>query len=269
MARAGLAGRVIVVTGASAGIGEAIALRAGRGGAAVVLSARRAEKLEALVPIIERSGGRALAVPGDVSRRDDMFALVDRTLAAFGRIDVMICNAGFGYHGPFETTPAAVIDRLVQVNLMGTFHAAQAALVAMRGQDRGHIIAVSSIVGRRGIGGSAVYSATKAAQLAFIESLRSDCIGTGIHASAVLPVSTVTEFHAAIERDFGHTVHGSGPRQSADDVAAAVIDCILSPRAEVYPYRLARWLSVLNVIAPATTDRLVRRFRRTQREADA
>lgn len=259
-----LSGRVVAITGASSGIGAAIARRAAVEGAAVAVCARRSDRLDALVSELELGGGHALAVPGDVTDQEDMRAFVDRTLAGFGRLDIMVCNAGIGYHGPFETTPKVAMERLVDVNLMGTFYAAQAALVAMRDRGQGHIIVVSSIVGRRGVGGSAVYSATKAAQIAFVESLRSDCVGTHIQASAVLPISTATEFRDAIARDFGHAVKGVGPRQSADVVAQAVIRCMLSPRAEVYPYRVAWLLSVLNVLAPGLTDRIVRRFRREQ-----
>jgi short-subunit dehydrogenase len=133
----------------------------------------------------------------------------------------------------------------------------------MRRQNAGHIIAVSSIVGRRGVGGSSVYSATKAAQVSFIEALRAEFVGTPLQASVVYPIATDTEFHDAIARDFGHRGSGRGPRQSADTVARAIVDCIASPRPEVYPYRRAKWLSILSVIAPSRADRLVRRFART------
>jgi short-subunit dehydrogenase len=188
--------------------------------------------------------------------------LVDRTVARFGRIDVMVCNAGIGYHGPLDATPYDVVRRLMDVNVLGTVYAARSALVAMRPRGRGHIIAVSSIVARRGIAGSTVYSASKAAQLGFIESLRAEFLGTGFRASVVFPVSTTTEFHSAIARDFGHAVTGHGPKQSADDVARAIVACIARPRAEVYPYRWAKALSVLSALAPAYADRLVQRFRR-------
>ena len=263
-----LAGQVVVITGASSGIGEAVARRAAGEGATVVVAARRADKLQALVTDLTRDGHRALAVPGDVTDPSAARTLVDRTVAAFGRIDVMVCNAGIGFHAALEATPVEVMRRLVDVNLMGTLFAAHAALVPMRRADRGHIIAVSSIVGRRGIEGSAVYSATKAAQVAFIEALRAECLGTGIYASVVLPVSTVTEFHAAIARDYGQTVHGRGPKQSADQVAEAVVDCMIRPRPEVWPYKRARWLAVLNVLAPGLTDRIVRRYRRAVRSAE-
>ena len=154
------------------------------------------------------------------------------------------------------------IRRVVDVNLIGTLYAARAALVAMRRQGHGHIIAVSSIVGRRGVAGAAVYAATKAAQVGLIESLRTEFVGTPFRASVVLPVSTVTEFREAIARDFRYRATGHGPRQSAETVADAIVRCVLRPRPEIYPFGSAKWLGVLSVIAPRTADRFVRRFGR-------
>jgi short-subunit dehydrogenase len=145
---------------------------------------------------------------------------------------------------------------------MGTFYAAQAALSVFLPRNVGHVIAVSSIVGRRGMAGSAVYSATKAAQVGFIEALRAEFAGTNLRASLIYPVSTATEFHEAIRRDFGQSVHGLGPRQSAETVARAIVECVVSPKAEVDPLRSAWWLSVLSVVAPAQADRVVQRWGR-------
>jgi len=257
-----LSSTVIAVTGASAGIGRATARALAADGAAVVVSARRAAKLDELVREIRAAGGRALAVPGDVTKPEDMQALVERGVEAFGRLDVMICNAGIGYYGPFADTPPDAMRRVVDVNLLGTLYAACAALEVFRRQGRGHIIAVSSIAGRRGIGGSALYSATKAGQIGLVEALRSEFAGTRIRASIVYPVSTVTELHDAFERVHGRRVEGHGPRQSAEVVARAIVRCVRKPRAEVYPLARARWLAVLGVLLPAATDRLVRRFGR-------
>jgi short-subunit dehydrogenase len=227
-----------------------------------VLSARRADLLNEVARGITSRGGRALAVPGDVTSDADMRALVAAAVGAFGRLDVMICNAGVGYHDTFAATPPDVMRRLVDVNLMGTLYAAHAAMEPFRSQGSGHIIAISSVAGRRGIAGSSVYGATKSAQIGLIEALRAEHFGTGIHASIVYPVTTETEFRAAIKRDFGMDVRGRGPAQPVDDVARAIVACIRKPRAEVYPYARARWLAVVSVLAPRLTDRIVQRFAR-------
>ncbi len=253
---------VIAITGASAGIGRAVAERAAAAGAAVVLSARRADRLDDVVRGITATGGRAVAVPGDVTRVDDMQTLVRRAVEHFGRLDVMLCNAGIGYHETFQATPPEVMRRLMDTNVMGTLYAAHAAVPQFLAQQSGHLIAVSSIVGRRGISGAAVYSGTKAAQIALIEAIRAEMRGPNLHASLVYPVSTTTEFRDAIKRDYGHEIVGRGPRQSAEYVADTIIDCIRHPRPEVYPYRRAKLLAILSVIAPGFADRLVRRFER-------
>ena len=261
-----LSGRVVAITGASAGIGRATAELLAAEGATVVLSARRSDRLEEIAALIVSRGGNALAVRGDVANPADMEAVVARAVETYGHLDVMICNAGIAFHDAFDRTPEAVMRRVVDVNLMGTFYAAHAALNVFLPQNTGHIIAVSSIVGRRGMAGSAVYCATKAAQIGFIEALRAEFAGTNLRASVVLPVSTATELHEAIRRDFGHKVRGLGPRQSATTVARAIVECVVSPKVEVYPFRTARVLSVLSVVAPALADRVVQKWgRRVER----
>ena len=121
---------------------------------------------------------------------------------------------------------------------------------------------VSSIGERRGIADMSGYSATKAAQVGLAESLRAEFTGSQIHVSVVYPVSTETEFRAAMARDYGHSVAGLGPRQQVDDVARAMVACVKRPRPEVYPHRASRALAVVNVIAPGLADRLALRYGR-------
>jgi len=254
--------RVVVITGASSGIGRAVAELAASEGASVVLSARRAELLDAVAAGIATKGGRALAVPGDVTRDADMQALVSRAIETFGRVDVMICNAGIGFHDTFQATPPEAMRRLVDVNLMGTLYAARAAMPHFVARGSGHLIAVSSIVGRRGVPGSSVYSATKAAQAGLIEAIRAEVYGTKIHASVVYPISTVTEFRDAIKRDFGRGASGTGPQQLVGHVARTIVNCVKHPKPEVYPYGKAKWLAIVSVIAPGFADKLVRKYAR-------
>jgi len=253
---------IVAITGASAGIGRACAERIARAGHAVVLNARRTDLLQDVVTSITASGGRALAVPGDVTNPDDMRTLVTRSVGTFGRLDAMICNAGIGFHGTLSQSTPEVSKKLVDVNLLGTLYAAYAAHEVFLRQGRGHLIAISSVAGLRGVAGMSVYSATKAAQIGFIEGLRTEFLGSGFQASLVYPVSTRTEFHEAMLRRFGHAVEGKGPRQDAATVAEAVLRCLEHPRAEVFPYGPARWLRIVNAMSPTLIDRVMQRFGR-------
>jgi short-subunit dehydrogenase len=111
------------------------------------------------------------------------------------------------------------------------------------------------------------YTATKAAQSGLAEALRTEFAGTGIHVTCVYPISTDTEFREAMERDYGHAVSGLGPSQSVDHVARAIVSCLQRPRPEVYPHARSRALGIVSLIAPAFTDRFVRRFSRRRDEA--
>lgn len=258
----GLRGKVAAITGASAGIGLAVAEHLSREGVAVALGARRADRLEDAVAAIRAAGGRAEGVTMDVTSEADVGRLVARARDAFGRLDIMVCNAGFGYYGTVEETPVEIMRRMMDVNFIGTFIGARAAIPVFRQQGDGHLILVSSIAGRRGIPLMGGYSATKAAQAGFAEALRSEFFGSDIHVSSVFPVSTITDFHRVMETDFGYRVSNLGPRQSVDHVAAAIVDCVRRPRPEVFPHRLSRALAALSAIAPRFTDGMVRKYAR-------
>jgi NAD(P)-dependent dehydrogenase (short-subunit alcohol dehydrogenase family) len=257
-----LEGRVAAITGASSGIGLACAKHLARAGVAVVLGARRVSLLEATAHQIEADGGRAATVQMDVTREADVQALVAMATREFGRLDIMICNAGFGYYGPIDETPSDVMQRMMDVNYMGTFYGARAALPIFRRQNSGHLLFVSSIVGRRGIPFMGGYTATKAAQAGLAESLRSEFAGTPIHVTCVYPISTPTEFSEAMARDYGHKVSGLGPKQSVDDVARAIVRCVGRPGPELYPKPISRGLTLMNALAPAFTDWFVRKYGR-------
>jgi short-subunit dehydrogenase len=253
---------VVAITGASAGIGRATALHLAREGASVVISARRRDRLEALVEEIARAGGRALAVAADVTREADMQQVVAAAIERFGGLDVMICNAGFGVYGAIDTIQPGQMERLVNVNYLGTFYAVRAALPHFRQKHRGHLIIVSSIVGKRGIPFMGAYSATKFAQVGLAECLRAELNGTGIHLSVVFPVSTETEFFQVMASESGFVTRAVGPRQHAESVAAAIAKVIGRPAPEVYPYAKARGLVLLNALAPGLCDRIVRKWGR-------
>ena len=238
-------------------------MRLARDGAAIVACARRADRLEQLRQEIEAAGGRALTVVADVTREDEMNGLVARAVERFGRLDVMICNAGFAIYGAIDDITPAQMHRLVDTNYFGTYHATRAALPVFRRQGTGHIIMVSSIVGKRGVPFMGAYSATKFAQVGLAECLRSEVAGSGIHVSVVYPISTPTEFTEVMLRETGSAITQSvGPKQTAEQVADAIAEAITRPVPEVYPYMKSRGLVLLNAIAPGFCDRLVKKYGR-------
>jgi NADP-dependent 3-hydroxy acid dehydrogenase YdfG len=253
---------VVAITGASAGIGRATAVRLARDGMPVVVCARRGDRLDELVRDITVVNGKALAVVADVTREDAMHQLVRRSVERFGRLDVMICNAGFGVEGSADDLTSELMRKLIDTNFLGTFYAARAALPVFRQQRSGHLIFVSSIVGKRGMPHMGAYSATKFAQVGLAESLRAELAGLNIHVSVVFPVSTDTEFIEVMWKESGSSSRANGPRQTAEEVAESIARAIAHPIPEIYPYRKARGLVLLNAIAPAFCDRFVARFGR-------
>ncbi len=263
--------RVIAITGASAGIGRATALRLARDGAALAICARRADRLDAVAAEIAAAGGQALPIVADVTRADDMDRLVAGAVERFGRLDVMMCNAGFGIAGAIDDIAPDRMRKLMDVNYIGTYHATRAALPLFRRQASGHIIIVSSIVGKRGVPFMGAYSATKFAQVGLAECLRSELLGSNVHVSVVFPVSTDTEFFDVMSRETGTTItRAFGPRQSVATVADAIARAIERPVPEVYPHAKSRALVILNALAPGVCDRIVKRFgRKPDRSAKA
>jgi len=255
--------RVVAITGASAGIGRATALRLSRDGAAVAICARRADRLERVAAEIAAAGGEPLAIVADVTREADMEQFVAAAVDRFTRLDAVVCNAGFGVAGAIDEVSPAQMRELLDVNYTGTYLTVRAALRVFRRQGHGHVIVVSSIVGKRGVPYMGAYAATKFAQVGLAECLRAEVAGSPIHVSVVYPVSTDTEFFDVMTRRTGVEVaRAFGPRQSVETVADAIARAIEHPTPEVYPHRASRALVVMNALAPGFTDRLVRRFGR-------
>jgi short-subunit dehydrogenase len=203
-----------------------------------------------------------LAVVADVTHEEEMLRLVRQAVERFDRLDVMICNAGFGVEGTLDEIADQHMRRLLDVNYLGTFYAARAALPVFRRQDSGHLMFVSSIVGKRGVPQMGAYAATKFAQVGLAECLRAELSGSNIHVSVVFPVSTDTEFHVVMQEMCGVASRAQGPRQTAEQVADAIARGVAHPAPEIYPYRKARGLVLLNAIAPGFCDRFVKRFGR-------
>jgi NADP-dependent 3-hydroxy acid dehydrogenase YdfG len=190
---------VAIVTGASSGIGEATAHRLAQEGAAVVLAARREERLNALRDDIEAKGGTALVCPTDVTDREQVQALADATLDAFGRIDVLVNNAGIMPLSLMENLHEDEWEQMVDVNVKGVLHAIGAVLPTMLEQERGHVVNISSVAGRRTFPGSAVYSGTKFFVRALSERMRNELAPShNIRVTSIEPGAVETELPETI-----------------------------------------------------------------------
>jgi NADP-dependent 3-hydroxy acid dehydrogenase YdfG len=189
----GIAGKVVAVTGASSGIGEATARLLAARGAAVVLGARRTERLDGIVAAIRAGGGRALALRVDVTEPDDQQAMVARAVEEYGRIDVLVANAGVATVGPVADLGLAAWTAMVDVNLRGVLHGVAAALPVFRDQGEGHVVATVSTSGLKIVPGQAVYAATKNAVRTFMEALRQESTDGSLRTTTISPGYVRTE----------------------------------------------------------------------------
>ncbi|MDP9792768.1 NADP-dependent 3-hydroxy acid dehydrogenase YdfG [Catenuloplanes nepalensis] len=196
----GIDGKVIAVTGASAGIGEATALLLAERGARVVLAARRTDRIEKLAARITEAGGQAAFAATDVTRRDDLTALVALARARFGRLDVLVNNAGIGPISPLDALRVDEWDAMIDVNLKGVLYGIAAALPVFREQETGHIVNVVSTAGLRISPTMAVYAATKNAVRTLSEGLRQEA-GPHLRVTVVSPGMIRTGFTDSIPDD--------------------------------------------------------------------
>jgi NADP-dependent 3-hydroxy acid dehydrogenase YdfG len=193
-----IAGKVVVITGASSGLGEATARYLAARGAAVVLGARRVERLQALVDDITRAGGRAFSLATDVTDAAEVQALVDAAAERYGRVDVLLNNAGLMPHSPLERRKIDDWERTIDVNIKGVLYGIAAALPHMQRQKSGHIINVSSVAGHRVSPGGVVYSATKAAVRVISEGLRQEVKPWGLRTTIISPGAVATELPGSV-----------------------------------------------------------------------
>lgn len=243
-----VAGKVIIVTGASSGIGASTARLLASEGAFVILAARRADMLATVEREITSQGGKARAVPTDVTRDGDIEKLITETLHARGRIDVLVNNAGVG-GGHSILADLEVMDRAIAVNLIAPAHLMRAAIPAMLRQEGGTIVNVGSIAGEIGVG--AMYSASKFGLRGLSDAVRREFIGKGIHVTLIEPGYIRTPMTAQRKQKM------PGP----EIVAQAVLRAIKQPRRKVIVPFYYRVPMALAWLFPGATDRLIHKRR--------
>jgi short-subunit dehydrogenase len=258
-----LAGHRIILTGASEGIGRALALALAAQGARVALAARDATRLEELARECRARGGEALVVPTDVANEVDCGWLVETTLQNFGGIDIVIHNAGITMWSRFDAVAdLEIFERLMQVNYLAPVRITSLALPHLK-QSKGLLVAVASLAGLTGVPERSGYSASKHALIGFFDSLRIELRGSGVDVTVVAPDFVVSEIHKRAIGPDGEPL-GTSPMQvakimTADDCARGIVRAIEKRQRLVVMSargKLGRWLKL---VAPSTIDRIAER----------
>jgi short-subunit dehydrogenase len=249
-----LTGAVVLVTGASAGIGRVAAAEFAARGARVLVHGRDPQRTQ---QVADEVGGRALIA--DLASASDRDRLAADAVNAFGRVDVLVNNAGFGYLGPVSAMGVDAIRRLIEVDLLAAIELTRSLLTPMIERRCGAICFVTSIAGRTGVAGEAVYAATKAGLDTFADSLRVETAGSGVNVSVVVPGVVDTGFFETRGSPYARARPKPIP---ADTVARAVVRAVERDRAEEWRPRWLRIAPAVRALAPGAFRRLAVRFGR-------
>ena len=255
--RYGIADSVIVITGASTGIGRAAALELARLRATVVLISRRPAVLQRLAARCEQLGGRALPISADVTDAEAMKAAARSAVDTFGKIDVWINNAAVTLFGRLEDSPYDAYRRVIDTNFFGYVHGARAVLPYFRGQGRGTMINVSSVTGKIAQPYTSAYSASKFAIVGLSESLRMELADApDIHVCTVLPASIDTPLFQHGANYSGRAVKPMEPVYSAEQVARALVSLVQRPRRELTVGTAGKAGLAIHAVAPGLVERI-------------
>ncbi|MGB2716767.1 MAG: SDR family NAD(P)-dependent oxidoreductase [Vicinamibacterales bacterium] len=251
--------RRVLITGASRGIGRALAEALTKRRCTVGLVARNASDLDRLAAELQSAGGRAIPLPADVGDREQVERAVQRFTVEAGAIDVLIANAGVAWYGPFRNMPIEEAERMTRVNWLGTVYSVHAVLPGMLDRAEGHIAITSSAAGHRSFPWAAIYGATKFAQRGFLEALRHELSGTGVSVTGVYPGEVKTNLHdddrANDRMPDWYRPHAAIPPES---VADAIIEAIEQRKQAVFVPPLTRLLSIAHGISPKLANRMLR-----------
>jgi short-subunit dehydrogenase len=251
--------RVVVITGASSGIGRALSLKFGEEGAKVVVSARSEEKLKTVAEDIKNRGGNAIYVRADVCVRDDVKKIFQETIKNFSRVDILVNNAGIGFYGEVEKLDNESLMKLFETNVFGPLYCIQEAIPIMKKQGSGHIVNVSSVAGRRAMPGVAGYAMTKFALHALSESLRIELLPYNIHVTVISPGLIKTDFP-------DHAMRGPGTpavfskesrKMTAEECAEIILGAVYKRKREEVITVGGKFIVFMNKFFPSFTDWLV------------
>ncbi len=256
--------KVVVITGASSGIGEALTHQFAEKGSVVVLAARSPEKLNSLSDLLSvRYGVQTLVVPTDVTQVQDCQNLINETIAKFGRIDVLINNAGISMRALFEDIDVKVIESLMSVNFMGAVYCTRFALPYLL-ESKGTVAGISSIAGHRGLPARTGYSASKFALQGFLEALRPEVMDRGVNVLTVCPGYTASNIRkTALTSDGssqGETPRNEESMMSAEECALHIYNAIVKRKRTLILTPIGKITVFLNKLFPGLMDRMTLNF---------
>ncbi|WP_210486181.1 SDR family oxidoreductase [Rufibacter aurantiacus] len=252
--------KVVIITGGSSGIGRACALAFGRAGGKIVISARNTQKLQGVGQELKAAGVEYLAVIGDVSIEEDCRRLIEETVARFGKIDVMLNNAGISMRALFQEVDLDVIRQLMDINFWGTVYCTKYALPYLL-KTKGSVIGVSSIAGYQGLPGRTGYSASKFAMQGFLGALRTETLHQGLHVMIACPGFTASNIrNTALSADGSQ--QGESPRDeakmmTAEEVADRILEATRKRKRELVLTTQGKLVVLLGKFLPGLTDKLV------------
>jgi len=252
--------KVVIITGASSGIGKACAGTFLKNGYSVVISGRNSAKLNEVALALDPSGNRLLAVTADVSKEDDCKTLIQAAVQKFGRIDVLINNAGISMRALFADLDLSVIRQLMDTNFWGTVYCTKFALPYLL-EAKGSVVGVSSIAGKKGLPGRTGYSSSKFAMEGFLETLRTENLKKDLHVLVACPGFTATDIrNTALSAD--GTTQGESPRDeqkmmTADEVANEIFTAVVKRKRDLILTGNGKLTVWLNKFFPAMMDKLV------------
>jgi short-subunit dehydrogenase len=259
MTKRAIAGSRAIVTGASGGIGCAIALELARQGADLVLVARRTDKLQVVAGEVRSLGRRAELVVGDVTDAATRSTAIHRAASALGGLDILVNNAGIGALGPFEQAAPERLRRIMEVNFFALAEMTRAAIPLLWQGGRPVIVNVGSILGQRGVPQSSEYCASKFAVEGFSQSLRAELAPAGIDVLLVSPASTESEFFEHLIDEQGAIAFRSRRPASPEQVARQVVRAIGRGQQTLYPTWSAQFVHWLQRLSPSLMNRIVAR----------
>ncbi|MGE5424478.1 MAG: SDR family oxidoreductase [Syntrophothermus sp.] len=252
--------KVVVITGASSGIGKALAIECAARGAKVVISARNGEMLRSISEHLAHAGAVILPVTADVSVEEDCRNLIEKTVASYGRIDVMINNAGISMRALFEEVDLEVLKKLMNTNFWGTVYCSKYALPYLL-KTKGSLVGISSVAGYKGLPGRTGYSASKFAMQGFLEVIRTENLKKNLHVLVACPGFTASNIrNVALAKDGsqqGETPLDEGKLMTAETVAIKVADAIEQRKRDLILTSQGKMTVLLNKFFPAFMDKMV------------